>query len=1651
MLFNKKDFDSKQRFSIRKLSVGVCSVLLSTLFLTFNEGQTVHASTNVNAADTTTTSVSSNTTNNSSDNNTDKKDDSKVEASSLATAEKHAPIPIAAEIKSNKSEDQTNSASAETDTQVSKSKQAQNQTTTNIVKATDTQAATSSKDSSDTTSSKDNSAQNTVEKNRSTSTSKYTPVLTSETSVSTKTNQSNSNSATQEKSNIKPVTPHADSTEHIAPETYTMDSDTPAYVIAGSDLTNLASKFISNAAALTQSGATFSWVGNAPTATQQDAIDGNTISGIIKVTYKDGTSTTADIESYVEARSQLQPDTFYYVNRVNDTPDFNTADANGNNFSTMIGNQYAYDSTAFSYKILGTLDTSSLGIHWANVQVTDNNTFAGDSDAPKVIGDPYVVKVPYVVQGLKLRDDIPTDSNGNPVINAQLATMPKSTSATPTTPELAFDPVKGEPSTNNVPAGLWGQYFYQDYALAYALGIKVQVAADDLDNNRKWKNKPTDLVNTKTNHFAITFNKLSNATQQKVDINYVSAPHAEDMYIYNAANKTYMTGRPENVQAIKDLLAAGYMNDKVWVTLADGTKVYASKLEYIENRNNFVVGGARSGKYNINFNASFNQTNSAGQPLIFSNNIFSTASADFNAELNKWYQKTNNTTVANYAAPTAATWDKVSTNGISLAPTIKASDDPHVQTLTNGPVTFDSEALEKLVKNPSTGVEVRKVQHTWLANIVPNPILDNNTKWPEGTKLTWAGNDGSTKLTFDKAGESKTGNVTITLPSGSSYTVKDITVISKANVIAKSETVDYGTTLTAADLVTNKNVFPEGTTYQFVDNSEPTWGTAGSYNNVKITATYKDASGASVTTPVANCAVAINDSRSIKVLVGSDVPSVDSVLNLPSTWEEHTASWTTSPNTNSTNEGVITIHYPASNLDQQIKVYVTVIPKTTAVDGQNFFTNGEKYDGTTGSIANGNNQGAILTQANGQAIDYTTYSGQKTPGEQTVYDTKTTSYTPTYSLSGLETNSDGSLVSGVQTATVRVSVPKGTIGAKVDADGTYYYEVNAKVNIAQKVNFEFVDEYNDNNVVGETYSQEFVPGVETNLKFHMAMPDGYELGNGASIPSQYTLAAFSQTTPVVQVPIHQKMHFYITFHDEDSNTNLGTVEVSGSAAAGTGGYYPSINTKLTFPAGADAGDYYSVSTSGVPDGVQLVGSYGVSLTNPTADWTTPNYQWENTFSVLKALTGATMTINLKHKIQETQEQQTRKPTVNYIKAKVNADGTYTPDGSAFTSAVLDVYYSRTKSKDLVTKKVTYTPWLWDTKQGQNGYHVESGTWTSLPQQWAAVVADVPTLDGYTATKVTDTSGKLANQFVFPTWNNSDQGTSDINKESLAYTENAPIYEARPVHTVLYIPNETTSSTVTAKFVIAGGDKNGQQFAPDSQIQVFYDRTGSLNVANNKITYGNWQFDQNAGDKTTPGFHVISGNWSDGIKTGATAGFTVIPPDGNNEYVAVTKSIHPYVAGFYYSTIQFANPTGTTFPNATDNTWFNRNVLTTYYVPTSMVNKTVTRTITITEPGQDSKTITQTAKLTRQVRVNNDDTGVVYDGFAGSGWSTGNWAAQDVPTYAGYTMSVNQTVNGITTPIQLVNGQIPAETVNGTTQDTAITISWGCCYYSCINW
>ncbi|MDK7192905.1 hypothetical protein QP420_06625, partial [Bifidobacterium sp. UMB1197] len=70
-------------------------------------------------------------------------------------------------------------------------------------------------------------------------------------------------------------------------------------------------------------------------------------------------------------------------------------------------------------------------------------------------------------------------------------------------------------------------------------------------------------------------------------------------------------------------------------------------------------------------------------------------------------------------------------------------------------------------------------------------------------------------------------------------------------------------------------------------------------------------------------------------------------------------------------------------------------------------------------------------------------------------------------------------------------------------------------------------------------------------------------------------------------------------------------------------------------------------------------------------------------------------------------------------------------------------------------------------------------------------------------------------------------------------------------------------------------------------------------ANNKITYGNWQWDNTAGDQDTPGFHVISGSWS--LPTNGSSWQVNIPNSGNDYVVANLR-----YAGAY-STFTLAAP------------------------------------------------------------------------------------------------------------------------------------------------
>ena len=65
-------------------------------------------------------------------------------------------------------------------------------------------------------------------------------------------------------------------------------------------------------------------------------------------------------------------------------------------------------------KLLTPLDTSTIGIHWAEFQFTDHNVWTDPNTGEPfpIPGMPYTVKLPYVVNTIPLRTDIPVDSAG---------------------------------------------------------------------------------------------------------------------------------------------------------------------------------------------------------------------------------------------------------------------------------------------------------------------------------------------------------------------------------------------------------------------------------------------------------------------------------------------------------------------------------------------------------------------------------------------------------------------------------------------------------------------------------------------------------------------------------------------------------------------------------------------------------------------------------------------------------------------------------------------------------------------------------------------------------------------------------------------------------------------------------------------------------------------------------------------------------------------------------------------------------------------------------------------------------------------------------------------------------------------------------------
>ncbi|MCC4397148.1 BspA family leucine-rich repeat surface protein [Limosilactobacillus reuteri] len=245
------------------------------------------------------------------------------------------------------------------------------------------------------------------------------------------------------------------------------------------------------------------------------------------------------------------------------------------------------------------------------------------------------------------------------------------------------------------------------------------------------------------------------------------------------------------------------------------------------------------------------------------------------------------------------------------------------------------------------------------------------------------------------------------------------------------------------------------------------------------------------------------------------------------------------------------------------------------------------------------------------------------------------------------------------------------------------------------------------------------------------------------------------------------------------------------------------------------------------------------------------------------------------------------------------------------------------------------------------------------------------------------------------------------------------------------PGAQETRTVTADFVKINENGTPEDTPFDSAtLDVYYIRQATKDLVTGKVTYGDWKLNTSKG---TNGLQVASGSWN--LPTNSSADVTVNAPEAPDGYVKVDSQVNGQ------STTNFG-----TAANISSK-------LTTYYVPKSLTEKTVNRVINITPPdkgvGQGKpSTTTQSVTLTRPVRVNADDSGVVFDGFTGSGWTTGQWGRfNDISSPNNYTRVVKQIVtnpDGTTTETTLnlpFPRPIPAQTVNGDTPDTVINITF----------
>ncbi|WP_436233339.1 MBG domain-containing protein [Limosilactobacillus reuteri] len=280
------------------------------------------------------------------------------------------------------------------------------------------------------------------------------------------------------------------------------------------------------------------------------------------------------------------------------------------------------------------------------------------------------------------------------------------------------------------------------------------------------------------------------------------------------------------------------------------------------------------------------------------------------------------------------------------------------------------------------------------------------------------------------------------------------------------------------------------------------------------------------------------------------------------------------------------------------------------------------------------------------------------------------------------------------------------------------------------------------------------------------------------------------------------MQFTITYWDDTENKEITQFDIKN---AGNGAY-----TRLTFPDGVNPAKYQSVSVSGVPAGATVAGDFWAPFTDPSCNWTIPNYRW--TTEAAPSFYGANVVVHLVHKTQNVTNtdpaaQEIRTAVANFV--KINENGT--PEAAPFDSATLDVYYIRKATKDLVTGKVTYGDWQLNTNKGSNGFQIVSGAWTLPTDSSSKITVTAPDLDGY------EKADSLANGQLTTEFGTADNITSKLTTyyvpKSLTQKTINRVINLTPVNLppAPSVTQTTTQSATITRPVRVNADDNGVVF------------------------------------------------------------------------------------------------------------------------------------------------------------------------------------------------------------------------------------------------